>query len=54
MPVYVFECVKCKAQFERAMTVARREKAKPVCPECGGRKVVPVLSGCFVKTSRKS
>jgi hypothetical protein len=25
-----------------------------VCPECKGRKVEPVLSGFFAKTSRKS
>ena len=54
MPVYVFRCVKCDTTFEKAMTVAEREKAKPVCVECGGRKVVPVLGGFFAKTSRKS
>jgi putative FmdB family regulatory protein len=54
MPVYVFRCVQCEAQFERTMTVAQREKGKPSCPECGGQKVEAVLSACFVKTSRKS
>ena len=54
MPVYVFRCVKCDAQFEKTMTVAQREKVKPACPECKGRKVVPVLGGFFAKTSRKS
>ena len=54
MPVYVFRCAKCDVQFEKSMTVAEREKAKPACPECKGRKVVPVLSGFFAKTSRKS
>jgi putative FmdB family regulatory protein len=54
MPVYVFRCVKCDAEFEKTMTVAQREKARPVCPECGGRKVVAVLSGFYAKTKRKS
>jgi len=27
MPVYVFRCVKCNAEFEKTMTVAKREKA---------------------------
>jgi putative FmdB family regulatory protein len=54
MPVYVFRCVKCDTTFEKTMTVAQREKAKPVCTECKGRKVVPVLGGFFAKTSRKS
>jgi putative FmdB family regulatory protein len=54
MPVYVFRCVKCDAQFEKTMTVAQREKARPACPECQGRKVAPVLSSFFAKTKRKS
>ena len=54
MPVYIFRCVKCNSQFEKTMTVAQREKAKPACPKCKGRKVVPVLSGFFAKTKRKS
>lgn len=54
MPTYVFRCSKCDAEFEKIMTVAKREKARPVCPECKGRKVEPVLFGFFAKTSRKS
>ncbi len=54
MPIYVFRCAKCKNQFEKSMTVAEREKARPVCPKCKGRKVEPVLTGFSAKTSRKS
>jgi len=54
MPTYVFRCAKCGKQFEKTMTVAERERARPVCPKCKGRKVEPVLSGFFAKTSRKS
>ena len=54
MPVYVFRCAKCEVKFEKSMAVAERARAKPVCPECKGHKVVPVLSGFFAKTSRKS
>ncbi|MCU0304834.1 MAG: hypothetical protein MUC56_12345 [Thermoanaerobaculales bacterium] len=54
MPTYVFRCVKCGEEFERIMTVAEREKARPACPACRGRKVKPVLGGFFAKTSRKS
>jgi putative FmdB family regulatory protein len=54
MPVYVFRCVKCNSQFEKTLTLAQREKAKPACPKCKGHKVVPVLSGFFAKTRRKS
>jgi putative FmdB family regulatory protein len=54
MPVYVFRCNTCDAKFEKTMTVSQREKAKPVCPECGSRKVVPVLGDFYAKTRRKS
>ena len=54
MPTYVFRCSKCRKVFEKVMTVAQREQARPVCPKCRGRKVEPVLSGFFAKTSRKS
>ncbi len=54
MPVYGFRCVKCGAEFDKRMTVAQREKARPACPECKGRKVEAVVTGFFAKTSRKS
>ena len=54
MPTYEFRCTKCGVVFERRMTVDARAKARPVCPECRGRKVEPVLSGFMAKTSRKS
>jgi putative FmdB family regulatory protein len=54
MPVYAFRCAKCGAEFEKPMTVSQREKAKPRCPACGGRKVSPVLGGFYAKTKRKS
>lgn len=54
MPTYIFRCTKCRNQFEKIMTVAEREKARPVCPKCKGRKTVPVLTGFSAKTSRKS
>ena len=54
MPSYEFKCSKCGERFERVMTVAQRERAKPACPSCKGRKVEPVFGGFFAKTSRKS
>ena len=54
MPTYVFRCTTCRRQFEKIMTVAQREKARPVCPKCKGRKTVPVLTAFSAKTSRKS
>ncbi len=54
MPIYVFRCEKCSHEFEKTMTVAVRDRARPVCPKCKGRRVTPVLSGFFAKTKRKS
>jgi putative FmdB family regulatory protein len=54
MPTYEFRCKKCKGHFEKVMTVAQREKARPVCPGCKSRSVEPILGGFFAKTSRKS
>jgi putative FmdB family regulatory protein len=54
VPTYEFRCGKCGKRFEKSMTVAEREKARPVCPECKSRKVERVLTAFFAKTSRKS
>lgn len=54
MPTYVFRCSKCRKVFEKRMSVAERESARPVCPKCKGRKTEPVLTGFVAKTSRKS
>jgi putative FmdB family regulatory protein len=54
MPTYVFRCAKCGEEFEKVMSVDQREKARPACPSCKGRKVEPVFYGFFAKTSRKS
>jgi putative FmdB family regulatory protein len=54
MPTYVFRCAECGKEFEKIMSVDQRGKARPACPECKGKKVEPVFSGFFAKTSRKS
>jgi putative FmdB family regulatory protein len=54
MPTYVYRCAKCKHQFEKVMSVAEHDKARPPCPKCGGRKVEHVLAGFTAMTSRKS
>ena len=54
MPRYAFRCVKCGEQFERRMSIGERERARPVCPKCKGRKIEPVYAPFFAKTSRKA
>jgi len=54
MPRYEFMCEKCKKSFEQIMTISEREKTTPKCPKCKGTKVVPLLGGFMVQTSKKS
>ncbi|UCF31856.1 MAG: zinc ribbon domain-containing protein [bacterium] len=54
MPVYEFECKKCKEIFEVTMSIADSEKKKPACPKCKGKQVRQLLSTFSAKTSRKS
>jgi putative FmdB family regulatory protein len=54
MPTYVFRCSKCRKVFEKTMSVAERDRARPACPKCKGRRVEPVLTAFVAKTSRKS
>ncbi len=41
MPIYEFECNRCKRRFERLMKIG--EEA-PVCPACGARQVRKVAA----------
>ena len=54
MPVYEFECKKCRKVFEVAMSIAEAVKKKMVCPDCGGKDVVQLFSSFSAVTSRKS
>ncbi len=40
MPIYEFECQKCKADFEELVF----SSTKVECPECGSKKVKRLLS----------
>ena len=54
MPTYEFKCGACGEHFEKTMTVAEHEKARPACPKCKSRKVEHVITSFFAKTTRKS
>lgn len=43
MPTYEYECLACKANFERFQGMS--EPAVRTCPECGKRKVRRKISG---------
>ncbi len=54
MPRYEFLCEKCKKPFELTMAISEREKAKPACPKCKGKKVVPQFAAFMAQTKKKS
>ena len=54
MPIYDYRCQACRRSFQVVQTISAHEKARPKCPKCKSSKVERVLTGAFVKTSRKS
>ncbi|MBZ5535731.1 MAG: zinc ribbon domain-containing protein [Acidobacteriia bacterium] len=54
MPIYEFECLKCKKIFSLVIPLSEYEKKKPECPKCGSKQVEQVVEECYVVTSKKS
>jgi len=54
MPTYDYRCQACRRAFQIVQTISAHEKARPKCPKCKSTRVERVLTGAFVKTSRKS
>lgn len=54
MPEYEFECRDCGQRFSLEESMTEHERHNEKCPKCGSRKVEPLLSPVFVKTSKKS
>ena len=46
MPMYDYQCNKCKHTFEEMLSYAQREKpTKEPCPKCGAKGVSKVIGG---------
>ncbi|PKN17278.1 MAG: FmdB family transcriptional regulator [Deltaproteobacteria bacterium HGW-Deltaproteobacteria-6] len=43
MPIYEYQCDKCKKQFE-VVTLSLSEKPKAVCPKCKSKKTSKIIS----------
>ncbi|HDQ03857.1 MAG TPA: zinc ribbon domain-containing protein [Deltaproteobacteria bacterium] len=43
MPIYEFQCDKCRKQFE-VLTISMSEKPKAVCPKCKSKKTRKLIS----------
>jgi putative FmdB family regulatory protein len=54
MPVYEFECKKCRKVFEVGMSIVEVMEKNVVCPDCGEKDVVQLFSSFSAVTSRKS
>ena len=53
MPVYEYFCEGCRKEVTRTMSISEHDKGA-ACPDCGSRKMQPLVGAFFSKTSRKS
>jgi len=54
MPTYDYSCEKCGRKFSVFHSIMEHAEKKVSCPKCKSRKVERTISGCFIKTSKKS
>lgn len=54
MPSYVFFCGTCRKEVTLVLTMAEHDRGGHPCPVCGGKRLEPVMSTFFSKTSRKA
>jgi putative FmdB family regulatory protein len=54
MPVYEYNCDKCKRDVRVTLSISEHNKAKVACPRCGNKALRPLVSTFFSQTSRKS
>lgn len=54
MPLYDFLCPKCNKEISIRLTIKEREREDFKCPDCGEKKLTPLFTGFFCKTSKKS
>ncbi|MGD8353914.1 MAG: zinc ribbon domain-containing protein [Pseudomonadota bacterium] len=49
MPLYEFECNKCKHSFDKVLSLKDMDTLKLVCPACGSDDVKKLLSSGGIK-----
>lgn len=49
MPLYEFECKKCRQTFDKVMTIREMESTKQACPRCGSDEVIKLMSSGRIK-----
>ncbi|AGL02071.1 FmdB family zinc ribbon protein [Desulfoscipio gibsoniae] len=48
MPTYDFRCAQCGHKFTVLVSIS--DKDKVTCPNCAGKKVEQLFTGCAVRT----
>lgn len=55
MPIYEYHCVGCDKEVSIFfLTVTEAQEEKPVCPECGGKKLSRLISGISAVTKHEN
>ncbi|MCP4896547.1 MAG: zinc ribbon domain-containing protein [bacterium] len=54
MPTYVFQCMNCKRQFEKVLSVSKRNKAKLECPHCASARIYQLMTSFYGRPARDS
>jgi len=54
MPSYDYRCPKCKKKFTAVLNIREHEAGRVKCPKCGEKKLIQLITGFLVKTSKKS
>ena len=49
MPLYEFECNKCRHNFDKVLTIKEMETQVQVCPKCGSDDVKKLISSGGIK-----
>ena len=55
MPLYDYECRKCRKKFSVILRMSELDKTRPVrCPKCESRDVHKLIEPFFAVTAKKS
>ncbi len=52
MPIYEFNCKKCKKRFSETLPISKMKHAK--CPKCGSRDLARVFEAFMAITGKKT
>ena len=58
MPLYEYQCTKCKEQFSRLVPISKSDEL-PTCPKCGSKQTKKLMSsfsssGCCCSSGKCS